>query len=75
MKVKETNTRTGESHIYDTEERAREIQTNHDNKIMGYHSPFRDVQNGDIITFTELPDGEFATDLLTTDKQQENDTI
>ena len=55
MKIRETNTRTGESHVYDTEDRKREIKENHKNKIIGYHSPFRDVQNGDIITYSPDP--------------------
>lgn len=40
MKIKETNMRTGESHIYKESER---VDTN------GYTCLFKDLKNGDII--------------------------
>ena len=56
MKIKETNTRTGEFHIYDVDERKLEIETNHKNKMLGYHCPFVDMENGDIITQETIQD-------------------
>jgi hypothetical protein len=53
MKIKETNTRTGEYHIYDPEDRKKEIELNKQNHFIGYHCEFKDMENGDIITTSE----------------------
>lgn len=56
MKIKETNTRTGESHIYDSEERQKEMDENYKNKMMGYRSPFKDIENFDIVMVEHITD-------------------